>query len=243
MTESLSVDPSRLGAIGAKLAGLVFPALPSPITATGSDPVSSAINATMPNLESLVSEGMPGVQAALTRTASNMTSAADVYTKADQSLGDALRGAQFGSGPNALTAGVSGVAGQFSSLMSGSPEKVAPQLAAKAAELSPRVEATLPQLVALSPAAAQLAQQGAPMMMSTVSQFAGQGASGGSPAAAPATLAGDTKKDGEGDAESDTGDGAPHEGAGTGVHTVGNAPTHAGSGGNSPAGPTTSSTV
>jgi hypothetical protein len=243
MTEPLSVDPSRLDAIGQKLAGLVFPALPAPIAAQGSDPVSSAINATMPNLESLVTDGMPGVKAALARTASNMTTAAEVYTKADQSLGDTLRQAQFGSGPGALAAGDSGAAGQFSSMMSGPLEKVAPQLSEKAAGLSPRVEATVPQLVALAPAAGQLAQQGAPMMMSTVTQFAGQGASGGSQAAAPATLAGETKKDGEDDAESDTGDGAPHEGAGAGVHTVGSVPTHGGTGGNSPTDPTSSSTV
>jgi hypothetical protein len=247
MTEPLSVDPLRLGAIGQELAGLVFPALPSPIAATGSDPVSSAINATMPNLESLVTDGMPGVKAALARTASNMTTAAEVYTKADQSLGDTLRQAQFGSGPGALAAGDSGAAGQFSSMMSGPLEKVAPglsqSLSEKAAELSPRVGATVPQLVALAPAAGQLAQQGAPMMMSTVTQFAGQGASGGSQAAAPATLAGDTKKDGEDDAESDTGDGAPHEGAGAGVHTVGSVPTHGGTGGNSPTDPTSSSKV
>src|ERR1700761_778040 len=110
MTEPLSVDPSRLDAIGQTLAGLVFPALPSPMAATGSDQVSSAINATMPDLESLVSEGMPGVKAALTRTASSMSIAADIYTKADQSLGDALRQAQFGSGAEGLMGSASGVA-------------------------------------------------------------------------------------------------------------------------------------
>src|ERR1700754_1737839 len=115
MTEPLSVDPARLGAIGQKLAALVFPALPSPISATGSDPVSSAINATMPNLESLVTDGMPGVKAALTRTASNMATAAAVYTKADQSLGDTLKQARFGSDPGALTGGAAGVGAQFSS--------------------------------------------------------------------------------------------------------------------------------
>ncbi|WP_276529561.1 hypothetical protein [Mycobacterium ulcerans] len=65
MAEPLAADPARLIAAGSKLAELVFPAPPAPIAATGGDPVSAAINDTMPGIESLVSDGMPGVTAAL----------------------------------------------------------------------------------------------------------------------------------------------------------------------------------
>ncbi|SOJ56773.1 ESX-1 secretion-associated protein EspJ [Mycobacterium simulans] len=97
MTETLTVDSSRLSAAGAKLAGLVFPTLPAPIAATGSDPISAAINATMPRIESLVDEGLPGAKAALTKTGTSMATAAEVYAKADQSFAESLKRYQFGS--------------------------------------------------------------------------------------------------------------------------------------------------
>lgn len=87
MAEPLAVDPTGLSAAAAKLAGLVFPQPPAPIAVSGTDSVVAAINETMPSIESLVSDGLPGVKAALTRTASNMNAAADVYAKTDQSLG------------------------------------------------------------------------------------------------------------------------------------------------------------
>lgn len=81
MAEPLAVDPTGLSAAAAKLAGLVFPQPPAPIAVSGTDSVVAAINETMPSIESLVSDGLPGVKAALTRTASNMNAAADVYAK------------------------------------------------------------------------------------------------------------------------------------------------------------------
>jgi hypothetical protein len=257
MTEPLAVDPSRLSAIGAKLASLVFPKAPTPMSATGSDPVSAAINATMPNLESLVSDGLPGVKAALTKTATNISNAADTYTKSDQALGAGLRQAQFGPGMEGLAGAAGGVQSQFTKLMGGTPldkvaplmggtplDKLAPGLSEKVseqvAELSPRVEATVPQLVQLAPQAGQMAQQGAPMMMQTVSQMAGQAGSGGSQAAAaPAQLVSDTKKDGEDtDKESDPEEEARREGAAAGTQNEGRAPTQGGTGGKPPASPT-----
>lgn len=103
MLEPLSVDPPRLSEIGATLAGLTFPAPPLPIASTGSDPASSAINSTMPNLESLVSEGLPGMHAALTRTATSMVTAADIYASTDQMLGDTLTQTRLDFGPGPQT--------------------------------------------------------------------------------------------------------------------------------------------
>ncbi len=241
MTEPLSVDPARLGEIGQILAGLVFPKAPSPMTVPGSDPVSSAINATMPNLESLVSDGLPGVKAALTRTASNMSTAADIYTKADQSLGDSLRQAVFGAGGQGLAGVASNAQGQFSSLMGSSLDKVAPGLGEKVSatvsELSPRVQATVPQLAQVAPVAAQMAMQSAPMMLSSMTSMAGAGGSGAAQtAAAPAELAGDTKKDDEDKDDQSDGDG---DGAAAGTKGAGSTPTHlVGTGGKPPASPT-----
>lgn len=90
MAEPLAVDPARLIAAASKLTELVFPTPPAPVAVPGSDAVSAAINDTMPGIESLVTDGLPGVTAALQRTATSMGAAADVYTKADQSLGQAL---------------------------------------------------------------------------------------------------------------------------------------------------------
>jgi hypothetical protein len=247
MAEPLAVDPSRLNEAGAKLAGLVFPTAPPPITATGTDAVSAAINATMPNIESLVVDGLPAVKAALTRTASSMSTAADIYTKADQSLGDGLKQAMFGSS-DGLTAGASeqtaavaelmgsplheitphltGLAGQVSSQVA----QVAPQISAHMATMTPRIMATVPQVVRLAPQAAQMAQQ-APQIAQTISSSA-QGAGQG--AAAPAQLADDTKTDDEKTDGEDTqsGDGAQSGGAGaaSGAQLVGNVPTQGGAG-------------
>ena len=241
MAEPLAVDPARLLAAGGKLAELVFPTVPSPIAATGSDSVSAAINETMPGIESLVSEGLPGVTAALKRTASSMTTAADIYTKADQSLGDALRQSQFASDAQALGAGAAvGVTGATAKLLSdpgaqmlgapgGAAAQVSQVVAQQVSELQPRVAATVPQVVQLAPQAAQMGQQMSPIAQ-TISQSAQQAGQQGSQAggAAPAQLVDDTKKDDEdkdGEGEAAAGDGA-----------LGSAPTEGAAGGSTPAG-------
>ncbi|OSC39272.1 secretion protein EspJ [Mycobacterium decipiens] len=191
MAEPLAVDPTGLTAAAAKLASLVFPQPPTPIAAAGTDSVSAAINETMPNIESLVGDGLPGVKAALARTASNMTAAADVYTKTDQSLGSTLSQYAFGSADEGLASVASvGTASQFVQAMSTPLQQVVPQVGATAAALAPRVVATVPQLVQLAPQAAQMAQTASPIAQ-TVSQTAQQAAqsaqSGGG--AMPAQLA------------------------------------------------------
>ncbi|OOK75415.1 putative eSX-1 secretion-associated protein EspJ [Mycobacterium kansasii] len=174
MAEPLAVDPARLIAAGSKLADLVFPTLPAPIAATGSDPVSAAINETMPGIESLVSDGLPGVSAALKRTATSMATAADIYSKADQSLGDALTQYQFGSdGQQREASGVAGAAAsltgqsaqslgapaaqllgapaaQLLSAPAGAVSQLGQAVSAQAEALSPRVAATVPQVVQLA---------------------------------------------------------------------------------------------
>lgn len=164
MAEPLAVDPTGLSAAAAKLAGLVFPQPPAPIAVSGTDSVVAAINETMPSIESLVSDGLPGVKAALTRTASNMNAAADVYAKTDQSLGTSLSQYAFGSSGEGL-AGVASVGGQPSQatqLLSTPVSQVTTQLGETAAELAPRVVATVPQLVQLAPHAVQMSQNASP---------------------------------------------------------------------------------
>ena len=76
MAEPLAVDPSRLKDAGTDLRGQVFPVPPPSIVAPGTDPVSAAINETLPILESPVIDGLRDAKAALTYTASNIDTAA-----------------------------------------------------------------------------------------------------------------------------------------------------------------------
>lgn len=170
MAEPLAVDPTGLSAAAAKLAGLVFPQPPAPIAVSGTDSVVAAINETMPSIESLVSDGLPGVKAALTRTASNMNAAADVYAKTDQSLGTSLSQYAFGSSGEGL-AGVASVGGQPSQatqLLSTPVSQVTTQLGETAAELAPH--------------AVQMSQNASPIAqtISQTAQQAAQSAQGGS---------------------------------------------------------------
>ncbi|AXN47388.1 hypothetical protein DSM43518_00134 [Mycobacterium marinum] len=243
MAEPLAVDPARLIAAGSKLAELVFPAPPAPIAATGGDPVSAAINDTMPGIESLVSDGMPGVTAALKRTASSMSTAADIYAKADQALGDALTQYQFGGDGQALGASGANAVAQSQTVQSlaapaagllgapvaqalaapatgllGAPAAAATQIgeavSAQAEALSPRVAATIPQLVQLAPQAGQMAQQASPIAQ-TISQSAQQGSSQGG--AAPAQLVSDTKPDEDAELADETKEGEEDAAAAAGA--------------------------
>jgi uncharacterized phage infection (PIP) family protein YhgE len=227
MVEPLTVDPARLQEAGNQIRGLIFPQPPAPIAATGSDAVSAAISATMPNIESLVSDGLPGVKAALTRTATSMAEAADTYKQADQSLGDGLRQFKFDAGDVLSGNAVANATGQFTQLVSGASDKLPPQVgelqsqvSAKVTELQPRVAATVPQLVQLAPYAGQAGQMASPLM-SSLTSAAGQGGSSGG--AAPAQLASDTKPDDQ-DESADAED-ALDEGAAPGSHGRGSVPT------------------
>lgn len=233
MAEPLTVDPARLIAAASKLTELVFPTPPAPVTVPGSDAVSAAINQTMPGIESLVTDGLPGVTAALKRTATSMGTAADVYTKADQSLGQALT--QFGVGGEAPGANVMGaMTGQSAGLgaamlggpvaaaqevLGGAAAGAAAQVSAQAAALSPQIAATVPQLVQLAPLAQQMAPMGQQVGQS-VQQAASQASQGGG----GAQLASDTKPDEDNKDDQDQADGQPTDGAAAGQATLVSAP-------------------
>lgn len=262
MAEPLAVDPARLIAAASKLGELVFPAPPAPMAVPGSDSMSAAINQTMPGIESLVSDGLPGVTASLKRTASSMSTAADIYTRADQSLGQALTQYGFGAAGQSLSDNVmgamtaqsngllgagAGAGAGAAAAMLGGPAAAAQQavgaaaggavseVGAQAAALSPQVAATIPQLVQLAPMAQQMAPMGQQVGQS-IQQAASQAGQGGG---SSAQLASDTKPADEENKDDDAKDGADAQsadGAAAGNATLVSAPVESAGGGTSPAG-------
>lgn len=230
MAEPLAVDPARLIAAASQLSELVLPAPPAPMAVPGSDSMSAAINQTMPSIEALVGDGLPGVTASLKRTASSMSTAADIYTRADQSLGQALSQYGFGAAGQTLSDTVMGaMTGQSSGLVGAGSGAAAASLAAPAAAaqqvigvaggavsqvgaavgaqaqaLSPQVAATIPQLVQLAPMAQQMAPMGQQVGQS-IQQSASQAGQGGSSAQLTSdnTPADDENKEDEDDSKED----------------------------------------
>ncbi|MBI2699998.1 hypothetical protein [Mycobacterium sp.] len=258
MAEPLAVDPARLIAAASKLGELVFPAPPAPMSVTGSDAMSSAISQTMPGIESLVTEGLPGVTASLKRTATSMSTAADIYTQADQSLGQALSqygfgadgqslsanamsamaGGPLGAGAGAAAAMLGGPAGAAQQLVGaaasgGAVSQVGAAASAQAEALSPQIAATVPQLVQLAPLAQQMAPMGQQVGQSIQQAASQAGQSGGS----SAQLASDTKPADEEKKDDDGKDGAEGpDGAAAGNATLVSAPVQTAGGGTPPAG-------
>ena len=91
MTDKLNVDPLSLRLAGESLQAWTLPTPPPPLAAAGSDPVSAAVNQTMPLVETPVVEGLPAVNDALRRTGSNIVAAAATYVSADQRLSEVVR--------------------------------------------------------------------------------------------------------------------------------------------------------
>jgi hypothetical protein len=196
MTESLVVDPARLEAAGVAVRDQVLPAPPPPMSAPGADSVSAAINQTMPIIESPVVKGLPDVQAALTNTGSKIVTAAGMYAKADQLLGEQVSKVQFlAAAEPAATDQPAGAA---------APKLLGAQTTDKKTDdkktdgkdgkkddktPQPAVPSNLNQLSAMSQAMQPLTQ-GLQSVMSSAQQ-AGQGMG----SAAPAKLADDTTKD------------------------------------------------
>ncbi|MCV7352739.1 hypothetical protein [Mycobacterium parmense] len=89
------VDPARLETAGATLRKLALPAPPPRIVVDGTDSMSSAINATLPIVESPVIEGLPAVQAVLRRTGDNIVAAAEIYAETDQQLSGHVNRVEF----------------------------------------------------------------------------------------------------------------------------------------------------
>lgn len=95
MTQPLIVDTLRLKRAGAALQALAVPDPPVPIAVAGTDPVSVAINESLPVIESPVSDGLPVAQSALAKTAANLLEAAYRYADTDQQLGRPLHQQEF----------------------------------------------------------------------------------------------------------------------------------------------------
>jgi hypothetical protein len=209
MTESLVVDPARLKAAGVTLRDQVLPAPPAPMSATGSDAVSAAINETLPIIESPVVDGLPDAQAALTNTASKIVTAADMYAETDQLLGEHVGTVQFLAArdqqPTDAATGqtVGATVGRL--LGAETADKKSDETADKKANPTPSqaVPTNLNQLAAVTQAT-QPVTQGLQTVMSSVQQATGGMGNAGAP---PAKLADDTKNDDtEKPDESTTGD-------------------------------------
>jgi len=207
MTESLVVDPARLKAAGVTLRDQVLPVPQPPISATGSDSVSTAINETLPIIESPMVDGLPDAQTALTNTGTKIVTAADMYAETDQLLGEHVGTVQFLAARDQQPTGaateqpVSATAGQL--LGAESADKKSDETADKKANPTPAVPTNLNQLSAMTQAT-QPVTQGLQTVMSSVQQATGGMGNAGAP---PAKLADATKNDDtEKPDESTTGD-------------------------------------
>jgi hypothetical protein len=193
MTESLVVDPARLKSAGTTIRDQVLPTAPAPISAAGSDPVSAAINVTMPIIESPVTDGLRDVQAALTNTGSKIVTAADRYAETDQLLGEHVSTVQFLAASAQQPAGdateKSATAPAGRQLGAETADKKTDQAGDKKPDKTPQpaAQTNLNQLSALTQAAQPLTQG----MQSIMQSMQGMGNTG----ASPAKLADDTKKD------------------------------------------------
>lgn len=185
MIEPLVVEPSRLETAGNTLRDLVLPVPPSPIATAGTDSVSAAINETLPIIESSVSDGLPTIKAALTRTGSSIAAAAGMYADTDQRLGDHLTQVQF------LTAGEKPGGGASADQPAGAPADEPVDKPSDGEKPSP--PKPTPQPGTSMPQLGQMA--GAAGMLGSVMQGM-QGAMGSMPGsgAAPAQLAADSNK-------------------------------------------------
>lgn len=176
MIDPLVVDPSRLESAGTELQGVVFPVLPSSVVATGKDSVSSALNETLPIIESPVIDGLPAIKTAVARTGSNITAAAQIYADTDQRLVAHVSQVQLLAASESPVGGASADRAQYYEV---------PQ-----AESTPIPGLTSP----LTPSAAQIGQVAqtagfiAPTVMGTV------GSISSSAAATPAQPASDSTK-------------------------------------------------
>jgi hypothetical protein len=189
MTDSLAVDPARLKAAGIDLRDQVLPAAPPPISATGSDPVSAAINQTLPIIESPVVDGLPDAQTAVTNTGSKIVTAAEMYAETDQLLGEHVGVVQFAGAGDQLPGGAS--TEQLVSATAGLLQGA--ETADEGTDTTPHetVTTNLNQLSAVMQAT-QPGIQGLQSVVGSVRQAAGSmGAAGRS----PAELADDDKND------------------------------------------------
>ncbi len=245
MAEPLAVDPAGLGAAGTRLGGLVFPTPPAPIVVAGTDALSGAINTAMPTIESLVTDLLPSAEADMVNTASSMVTAADIYTRVDESLGESLSQHQFrGSAPILTGSTVTDQTGRYVESVATSAwqwvDRARQGVQTLLDQLSPQISAVAAQVAEAGPQLAQLGSQAAYVAQyaSPVAQSVGQGTqqivstasqAGGAAPAQHGLLVDDTKND-DADDERDAKAGADGAGAAPGSQTLGGVPIEGGTG-------------
>ncbi|BBY03384.1 secretion protein EspJ [Mycobacterium seoulense] len=211
MIEPLVVEPSRLQAAGNTLRDLVFPVPPAPIVAPGTDSVSAAVNATLPIIESPVTDGLPAVKAALSKTGSSIAAAAAMYTDTDERLGDHLTQVQFRGAATEPAAG-----GSAEKPAGGPVDEPAEDKKPGPVKPTPQPATSAPQLDQMAGAAGSLGSvmQGMQGAMGSMQGMQGAGAT-------PAQLADSTKPD---DGARQVDEEKNHEGEQPGVPAEGAAP-------------------
>ena len=175
MTEQLSVDTSGLRAAAGVLGDLDVPASPKPLTVSGTDAMSAAINEVLPTIETPVIDGLPTAEAALKKTATDMATAADRYDETDAASAGDVAGTQFNSDDTTARKKTSSAAATSAPTDTGAD--TAKPVASAFEQLSEQLSEQLASLAENLPSAEQAAQQlgqMAPMMGSVSQGLSGQ---------------------------------------------------------------------
>ena len=194
MTEPLSVDTTGLRAAAGVLGDLDVPTSPKPLTVTGTDAMSTAINQALPTIETPVVDGLPLAEAALKKTAADMATAADRYDETDAASAGDVTGTQFNSdGTTARRKTTSTKRPAVNDTGADTAKPAAGAFEQLSAQLSEQMASLAEKLPSAEEAAQQLGQM-APMMGSVSQGLSGQvqglmskaQAGGQNPAAPPA---------------------------------------------------------
>jgi len=174
VTEPLSVDTSGLRAAAGVLDDLDVPTSPKPLTVTGTDAMSTAINQVLPTIETPVIDGLPLAEAALKKTASNMATAAGRYDETDSKSAGDITGTQFNSDDTtARKRTTSTKRPAVNDTGAGTKKPVASASEQLAGQLSEKLASLADNLPTAEEAAQQLGQM-APMMGSVSQGLSGQ---------------------------------------------------------------------
>lgn len=173
MAEKLSVDPALLQAAATRLEELTYPAPLSPFYLPARDPVSAAIDETLPVIEAPVINGLPAIKAANTRTGSRLAVAASIYADTDRRLADYLSQLEVSSTSQTRPPAVSRLPGGRAMHWPDDARRHGPARAAPAAQFVP-APAQLGQISELATAVGPTAQH--VQAVTSVLQGAVQGA-------------------------------------------------------------------
>ena len=223
MTEQLSVDTAGLRAAAGVLDDLDVPASPKPLTVTGTDAMSAAINQVLPTIETPVIDGLPTAEAALKKTATDMATAADRYDETDSKSAGDITGTQFNSDDTTARRRTTSTKRPAANDTGADSKKPAASAFEQlSAQLSEQLDSLAEKLPSAEEAAQQLGQM-APMMGSVSQGLSGQvqglmskaQAGGQNPSAPPApdTTVEDAKTEEEQNAADAAAAGAPQEAA------------------------------